>query len=382
MTHSKKSRIGPGIWQLKKDKFSIRVRVKDPRTGKWIARWRTFAGTRAKAFRVRETWREELLAEVSGELQSRETVGDFARSWLGTKLDRGDLQPSTAVRYAQALDLHILPEFGGSYVDVVRSRDVEQWLARKARRYAARTCNSWLRVFRTLLSDAVRHGLIDVNVAGRVRALRERGGPENSLTVAELQRYLKAWKKLHPRFYPLVLLLALTGCRWGEGTALVWADIDEAHETGVLRIRRSHWRGRVKETKSGKERLVPFPAVLLEVMREHRHLLLEEQNPGLEQGWVFPSSNGKLLSNGRLTAANREVLAAAEIARRVTLHGLRRTMTDLLRQAQVDWVTAAALIGHDADRMRAHYSTVRADETREAGERVLALVTRTENSKP
>lgn len=377
MTREKKTRVAPGIWQLKKDKFSIRVRVQHPRTGKWFGWWRTFEGSRAEALRARETWREELLAELDGTANRRETVGDFATSWLAMKLDRGDLQPSTAERYAQSLDLHILPEFGTVYLDRLAGRDIESWLARKAPSFAPRTCNSWLRVMRTLLGDAVRLGIIAANPAAQVRALRERGGDEesNALTIAEFGRYLDAWKRLHPRFHPLVLVLALTGCRWGEATALKWVDVEQAEQSGVLRVSRSHWRGRVKETKTGKVRLVPFPKVLVEALRDHRRRLLAEQNPGLEAGWVFPASNGKLPANGRLADENREVLAAAAIDHRVTIHGLRRTMTDLLRQAQVDWVTAAAVIGHDADRMRQHYSTVRADEAREAGERVLELVT-------
>ncbi|MDD9941264.1 MAG: hypothetical protein OXU20_09520, partial [Myxococcales bacterium] len=35
---------------------------------------------------------------------------------------------------------------------------------------------------------------------------------------------------------------------------------------------------------------------------------------------------------------------------------------------------AAAMIGHDTERMRTHYSTVRADEARAAGDKVTRLV--------
>lgn len=49
-------------------------------------------------------------------------------------------------------------------------------------------------------------------------------------------------------------------------------------------------------------------------------------------------------------------------------------MTDLLRLAAVDQVTASALIGHDTERMRRHYSTVRPEEARAAGDRIVQLV--------
>jgi len=65
---------------------------------------------------------------------------------------------------------------------------------------------------------------------------------------------------------------------------------------------------------------------------------------------------------------------AAGIKKRFTSHGFRRSLTDLLRQAHVDPVVAAGLTGHETDRMRKHYSTVRAQEAKDAGERVALLV--------
>ena len=58
----------------------------------------------------------------------------------------------------------------------------------------------------------------------------------------------------------------------------------------------------------------------------------------------------------------------------MTIHGLRRTATDLLRRAAVDPVTAKAIIGHTTDRMREHYSTVGTDEARGIGARLVSLV--------
>ncbi|MDB4985162.1 MAG: hypothetical protein JWN04_340 [Myxococcaceae bacterium] len=42
------------------------------------------------------------------------------------------------------------------------------------------------------------------------------------------------------------------------------------------------------------------------------------------------------------------------VTQRLTIHGLRRTATDLLRRAAVDPVEAKAIIGHTTDRMREH----------------------------
>jgi integrase/recombinase XerD len=149
-----------------------------------------------------------------------------------------------------------------------------------------------------------------------------------------------------------------------------------------LRIKRSHVRGIIRNTtKTGKRRVVPFPAELAKVLRDHRHRLAEAQHPGLQQGWVFANGAGKPRDNGALHTHNTAVLKHAGITKRVTIHGLRRTATDLLRRAAVDPVTAKAIIGHTTDRMREHYSTVGTDEARAIGASLVSLVPAVTSSK-
>jgi integrase len=374
MTHSKR-RVAAGLWQLKTNLFEIRIRVQHPRTRAWVARWRKFEGTRSEALLVRERWRQELLDEQLHP-RRRETVASYATSWMSTKLRRGDLAPSTARKYGDALDLHVLPTFGDVLLDQLATRDVSEWLASKAVRYAPASCNSWLHTLASMLADAMADGLITHNAAAAVKSIRQRDDvdEDNSLRPDELRLYLDAWLELYPEFHALVLLLALTGTRWGEATSLKWSDIDEADKTGLLCIRRSHWCGRIKETKTGKRRLVPYPKLLADAMKLHRQRALVDQHPSLKGGWCFSGSTGKVHTHGRLCKENAAALKRAGINRRVTIHGLRRTMTDLLRLSAVDQVTAAALIGHDTERMRRHYSTVRHGEVTAAGDRVVRLV--------
>jgi integrase len=60
---------------------------------------------------------------------------------------------------------------------------------------------------------------------------------ERVLSWEERQRVLGAAADLYPRFYPMVLFLAETGCRLGEAIALRWIDMDL--EGGWARISRS-----------------------------------------------------------------------------------------------------------------------------------------------
>jgi len=89
---------------------------------------------------------------------------------------------------------------------------------------------------------------------------------------------------------------------------------------------------------------------------------------------VFPNAAGHPAYNGSLSTPNRRVLKHADITKRFTVHGLRRTANDLLRLAAVDPVTRKAIIGHTTDRMTEHYSTVSAEEARIIGGKLVELV--------
>jgi integrase len=346
-----------------------------------VSRWRTFHGSQTQAFLERERLRDELKSEPI-EKPERETLQTFARSWLSTRLARGDWRETTARRYAESLDLHILPRLGHVFIDALKPREIEEAIAEWATEYQRATVNSWLRVMRTMLSAAVTNGIISTNPAMAVRALRERrddDGDEddwsNAFVPSELHAYLGVWRERYPEHFALIATLAITGLRWGEATALMWTDIEAAEQHGVLRVRRSHVRGVIrKTTKTGKRRLVPFPVDLANLLNEHRRRLVAVQHPGLVEGWVFPNAAGKPLGNGALADANQRVLKHAKIGKHVTIHGLRRTATDLLRRAAVDPVAAKAIIGHTTDRMREHYSTVNVEEARDIGQRVVSLV--------
>lgn len=132
----------------------------------------------------------------------------------------------------------------------------------------------------------------------------------------------------------------------------------------MIRVVRKNIRGRVGPVSRKKKALPVYPIhpELAEILREHRRRLLEDQAPGVDSGWVFPSATGGLRTPSGLWKAWRACLKESKIADRFTVHGLRRTFNDLTRRAGVDGVVIKSLTGHVTEQMRSHYSTVGIEE--------------------
>lgn len=270
------------------------------------------------------------------------------------------------------LDLHIVPELGEYYLDALTPADVTMW--RDKQEGMPSTINTRLRVFRTLINDAVADLDLARNPAARVRALREKRAEDepNSLTPEELGKVLAYLREHEPTWYALFVTLALTGTRFGEVSALKWDDID--HERKIVHIRRSQWRGIVDTTKTGSARTIPLTEELDTVLKEHRQRLLKDQAPGLEDGWVFPSKVGTLLFARSLRKPLHNALEATKLDCRFTVHGFRRTFNNLVRQVASGEVVRS-MTGHVTERMTEHYSHIGTEEKRKAVTSALRLVT-------
>lgn len=399
-TRKTRRKVAPGLWQLNtmedgRALWQLRKRVVNKATGKLVAKWTRFEGTKIEALARLELLASELRSPTLAAAPP-ETLLAYATSWLKTRLARGDLAETTQTRYATALDLHILPSLGALLVTAtaLTPRVIEQALVEWGSQHERTSANGWLRVLRTVLSSAVRDGLLLSNPAASVEALTEDedeladddGADDdisNALTPAELDRYLRAWMELYPQHFALIATLVLTGARWSEVTALQWTDVDAAATRGTIRIRRRVVRRVVRNTtKTRRKRAVPWPEALSAILSDHRRTMVAAQHPGLKQGWVFANLEGHPMYNGCLSKPSRKVLKHAGIRKRVTIHGLRRTANDLLRLAEVDKVARKAIIGHTTDRMSEHYSSVSADEARGIGSRLVNLVPAVASSAP
>lgn len=384
----------PGVLRIDEKTLCIRVRTIDPRTGRKKDVSKLLEGVSPQEAAQKRT---ELLEAVKNPVgtTAKVRVGDYAKSWIESKALK--LDENTVRTYADALENHVLPALGDYYYDTLTSQDVQKWIDRavmrgwvtesragarkkkqkpERRAYSRYSVAVWFRVFRTMTRDAMV--ALDLQRDPTLRVSLPEAPPEpeesNSLTPEQLAAFLDTMRKHYLQHYALVVLLAYTGLRFCHGSALRWEDWDE--EAGVIRLVRKQVRGKTGAVSRKKRAPKQFPVEpeLAEVLRAHRRRLLVQQAPGLETGWMFPSSTGSLRTPSSLHKAWERCLELAQIDKRFTVHGLRYTFTDLVRRANVDVVVRRALTGHVTEEMQRKYSTVGLDEKRAAVAGVIRLV--------
>ncbi|MFO0710883.1 MAG: site-specific integrase [Sandaracinus sp.] len=361
----------PGVRRVARTPFRVRAKVQ----GLEIDRLVEAEDARA-ASAVREQLRQEalarLVAQPTGAALARACFADFAATWLRQKKATKKIAASTADRYEDAL-VHILTPYaedgralGVLAVEEITRTEVEAWLAARASgRWRATTVNSWLALLKQILADACDD--LDLrNPSARVKGL-----PTNTLeaqerapvhySAEELRTFLDAYRARYPQWFPLVLLCATTGLRFGEATALRWSDLDRERRT--VRVERSHVRKQLKlpKTTTGIRTAALLPDVL-DVLDAHRVRLVRAQHPGLEGNLVFPNARGGLFVNSSaVNRATRLVLRDLKLEKRRLFHGLRHTANALFARSASGAVVRAQM-GHAAARMTEHYDTAWAPE--------------------
>ncbi len=314
----------------------------------------------------------------------RVRVGEYAQSWMRSKALK--LDGATARTYADALEHQILPRLGDLFYDAVTARDVQAWVddailngwktKRGVRKkYSPWSVHAWFRVFRAMTRDAMHELGLERDPTLRITfPAAEEKLEANCVEPEKLAVFLTAMREHYPHHWGLSVLLAYTGLRFCHASALRWDDWDR--QRGLIRVARKQVRGKVGPVTRKKQapREIPVEPELAAALDAHRAMLLAGQAPGLEKGWMFPSSVGTLRTPMSLYKAWQRCIKLAGIEHRFTVHGMRYTFTDLVRRANVDAVVRRALTGHVTERMQRHYSHVSNDEKRAAMAGVLRLV--------
>jgi len=290
---------------------------------------------------------------------------EFAASWFRTEIlipcERGlagALSPNSVRQREEGVRVYLIPFFGTTDVRRLRVADIQRLydhLIETGRPRSPRSIEIVLGTLRRVLLAAQAQEIIASNPVSDWKMLRgrRRGAGlrpierEKVLTGEELEAVLGVARRDFAAEYPLLLFLADTGCRLGEGIGLEWRDLDL--RTGVVRIERSvDHLGRVGSTKTRRPRTIELSTRLGQELVE-RVRPIEERSP------VFPSAAGGYLdqANFRKRVFARVVRRALGLGRRLTPHSLRHTWASRHLaagtpikwvQAQGGWTTAKLLL--------------------------------------
>lgn len=314
------------------------------------------------------------------------TVTAYVRSWLKRKAPRMKL--STAEVYAQVLGDHMLAarvdgrELGELRLNEVNRAVVDGWVAyaETVTRPVSRAPDApqvlcaratvlgwWTKVRHVLRDAAADYDLPDPTrrVEGPRAYERDTVKEERTLTADELLALIDC---IADGWHAELFTAASTGCRAGELYALTWPDVDLVGRS--IRIKKSHYKGKVGATKTGKVRVVPIGEELLLVLRAHRARQMLEQHPALATGLVFPATEAGELHNAagdvvgdrgwhrNASSALKHLQRASRAANLpilVTPQVLRRTFNTMLHDLGIPPLVIQAMVGHVSSRMTAHY---------------------------
>lgn len=294
--------------------------------------------------RTRGEWIDPTLARV--------LVGAWCVRWLAAQVQ---LKPTTRVRYEGIVSKHIEPAWGRVPLAEVAPADVAAWLGRLSLAgLAPATVRYVHRVLSLALAYAVLDGRLSRNPAEGVPLPRAKPRTRRYLDHAEVARLAD---ECGP-YGVLILVLAYTGLRWGEVSALLVGDIDLMRRRINVSRAMAEVRGKavLGTPKDHERRAVPVPRFLVDRLAEH---LAGRPADAL----AFPAPGGGFLRNGnfRRNVFDRAALSAGIDG--VTPHGLRHTAASLAIAAGATVVVVQRMLGHSTPAVTLNvYSHLFADD--------------------
>jgi len=156
---------------------------------------------------------------------------------------------------------HILPEFGGLFLDQITSSAIIDFhCAMSDKGYAAVTCNNAVIMLRYIFNLAKKWNIkgTDHNPAAGIALFEVNNQRERYLTRREVQLLKDAINESeNTQLKHIVVVLLFTGCRKRELLDAKWEHID---------IERRLWR--IPTSKSGKLRHVPLSDTVIDILKQ------------------------------------------------------------------------------------------------------------------
>ena len=253
---------------------------------------------------------------------------------------------ATIETYASCVRVQLVPFFGGSRLDRIGRREIEQfiaWMSRTGR--SPKTTLNALGILHSIFEYARREGWVAANPCTLVEKPRvDSSDPDiRYLEREEVEALMRAVPdddlgRVERRMY---LTAAMTGMRQGELLALRWRDVD--WQARRVRVRRNFVRGEFGTPKSKRSsRSVPLAdRVAGELDQLHQETLYAR-----EDDLVFAHPHtGKPIDRSKLLKRFKAALKGAGV-REVRFHDLRHTFGTHMAAQGVPMRALQEMMGH------------------------------------
>lgn len=268
--------------------------------------------------------------------RARMTVGQFAPTWLATT---GHGKRSTRNFYDSLTRTHVLPRWADRELGSLSQAEIAAWVGEMRDQMSASRTRHAFRALSLLLDLAVSDKRLSANPAKGVKLPKPAKKDKRYLTREELEQMANSIDDVSYR--ALILLLGLTGLRFGEAIALcrrsiVWANNRISVTAALAEDGGTQY---IDTPKSHERRMVAMPPELTELLAH----LCAGKRPG-DLIFTAPKGGSVRYRNFRRDAFDG---AAAQLDHEsFTPHDLRHTAASLAVAAGADVKVIQKMLGH------------------------------------
>lgn len=258
------------------------------------------------------------------------SMKDLSNMWFDLK--QANNEDATKNRNRGILDNHIIPSLGHIPAKKIKAHHIDELINKQLSEGLTDTIRKTVQDIGAILDFGIENDYLYKNVAKTIKIPKFKS-KERKFLNAEQRKIVEESQN---KYRDLFTFIMYTGMRKGEVGALKWSDID--FEEGTIIVDESICylknKGKIKETKNGKKRIIP----ILDKTKE----ILERQPK--ESEFVFYKQDHNHLSDSAFDWYLESFLNDSGLD--FTIHELRHTFGTVLYYAGVPLKEAQQMMGH------------------------------------
>jgi integrase/recombinase XerC len=233
-------------------------------------------------------------------------------------------------------------------------RDLQEWRNAAEKTFKPSTVNRRISSLKTFFAFAIEQGWVTADPTRRLKGVEQQALAPKALAEDDLKRILRKARKANLRDWAILELLAATGLRVSEAAALLRSNLELNGKAGWVTV---------KMGKGKKTRRVPVNEKAAEVLKEYLGAeTISSESP------LFSSRLKKPMTPYAIWGVVKKYAADAGVEH-VSPHSFRHTVaTRLVRNPNIDLVTAATFLGHSRLDTTARYAQPNEEDLAKAAE--------------